>query len=110
MPPMNIWNLFIATFLRVYDNHYFNYNFTFLKNFIYLFQYLNSGPGCIGGAYVNSRHRNRNESHLMGWWGNKKETRFLMKDICDRAPGVEGFRLCNPPPFLVALVMASLEV
>lgn len=33
-----------------------------------------------------------------------------MRDGCDTAPGIDGFRLCNPPPILVALVKASLEV
>ena len=72
---------------------------------------MNSGPGCIAGAYVNlSKHKNRTATNLRGWWSNHKDTRFQMRDVCDVAPGVEGFRLCNPPPFLMALVMASLEV
>lgn len=73
-------------------------------------QYLNSGPGCIGGAYVNKRHEQRDAPHLKGWWSNKESTRFQMRDGCDTAPGIDGFRLCNPPPILVALVKASLEV
>ncbi|CAL4187850.1 unnamed protein product [Meganyctiphanes norvegica] len=74
------------------------------------YKYLNSGPGCIGGAYVNKRHNNRNVSNLKGWWSNREDTRFQMRTECDAANGVDSFRLCNPPPFLVALVMASLEI
>ncbi|KAK7085033.1 hypothetical protein SK128_007461 [Halocaridina rubra] len=74
------------------------------------YKYMNSGPGCIAGAYVNKRHNEREVSHLKGWWSNKEVTRFQMKDECDTAVGVDAFRLCNPPPFLVALVKASLEI
>ncbi|XP_047468963.1 kynureninase-like [Penaeus chinensis] len=74
------------------------------------YKYLNSGPGCIGGAYVNKRHEQRDAPHLKGWWSNKESTRFQMRDGCDTAPGIDGFRLCNPPPILVALVKASLEI
>lgn len=74
------------------------------------YKYLNSGPGCIGGAYVNKAHNNRNVPNLNGWWSNNENTRFQMRAECDAAAGVDSFRLCNPPPFLVALVMASLEI
>lgn len=74
------------------------------------YKYLNSGPGCIAGAYVNKKHNKRPSNHLQGWWSNKESTRFQMRQECDAAEGVESFKLCNPPPFLVALVKASLEI
>ncbi|XP_068203975.1 kynureninase-like [Palaemon carinicauda] len=74
------------------------------------YKYMNSGPGCIAGAYVNSKHNARNSNHLHGWWSNKKATRFEMRQECDLAEGVESFKLCNPPPILVALAQASLEI
>ena len=73
------------------------------------FQYLNSGAGCIGGAYVNKRHSGR-RGQLRGWFGNSKETRFQMLDQIDLAPGVEGFKLSNTSPILIACVMPSLKV
>ena len=33
-----------------------------------------------------------------------------MRDHVDPAPGAETFRLCNPPPWLAALNLASLEI
>jgi hypothetical protein len=33
-----------------------------------------------------------------------------MRDVLDPAPGVECFRLANPPPFLAALNLAALEM
>lgn len=74
-------------------------------------QYLNSGAGGIGAAFVNERHHERIKStSLKGWWGNRSETRFEMRHNMDSADGADTLRLCNPPPFLVALNKAGLEV
>ena len=69
-----------------------------------------SGAGGIGGAFVHARHHSAMPSHLQGWWSNSQETRFEMRDHIDPAPGAESFRLCNPPPWLAALNLASLEI
>ena len=37
-------------------------------------------------------------------------SRFEMRDHVDAARGAESFRLCNPPPWLAALNLASLEI
>lgn len=74
------------------------------------YKYLNSGPGCIAGAYINARHNERAEARLEGWWSNRRETRFEMREDCDRAPSIDGFSLSNPPPLLVASVLASLKI
>ena len=71
---------------------------------------LSSGAGGIAGAFVHSRHHKAMPSHLQGWWSNAQETRFEMRDHVDPAPGAESFRLCNPPPWLAALNLASLEI
>ena len=71
---------------------------------------LSSGAGGIAGAFVHSRHHLAMPSHLQGWWSNAQETRFEMRDHVDPAPGAESFRLCNPPPWLAALNLASLEI
>ena len=53
------------------------------------YKYINSGPGAIGGLFVNSRHGNvdlsamkRGEEsyrrRLAGWWGGDKAVRFEM--------------------------------
>jgi len=74
------------------------------------YKYLNSGAGGIAGAFVHSQHHLAMPSHLQGWWSNAQETRFEMRDHVDAAPGAESFRLCNPPPWLAALNLASLEI
>ena len=53
------------------------------------YKYVNSGPGAIGGLFVNSRHGQVNVSaiengtngfqgRLCGWWGGDKAVRFDM--------------------------------
>lgn len=75
------------------------------------YKYLNSGAGGLGGAFVHKKHdRRRIAPKLDGWWGNKEETRFDMKEEIDLAPGAAGFRLSNPPPWLACLNLASLQI
>eukprot|EP00088_Acartia_fossae_P005062 TRINITY_DN12216_c0_g1_i1.p1 TRINITY_DN12216_c0_g1~~TRINITY_DN12216_c0_g1_i1.p1 ORF type:complete len:457 (+),score=128.17 TRINITY_DN12216_c0_g1_i1:34-1371(+) len=74
------------------------------------YKYLNSGAGAIAGAFLHAKHHDNPPTHLEGWWSNKQETRFEMRDVLDPALGVESFRLCNPPPFLAALNLAALEM
>jgi len=74
------------------------------------YKYLNSGAGGIGGAFVHARHHGAMPAHLQGWWSNRQDTRFEMREEVDAAPGAESFRLCNPPPWLAALNLASLEI
>lgn len=74
------------------------------------YKYLNSGAGGIAGAFVHQKHHNNMPDHLEGWWSNSQETRFEMRDKVDPAIGAEAFRLCNPPPWLAALNLASLEI
>ena len=91
------------------------------------YKYLNSGAGGIAGAFVHKRHHASLPPHLEGWWSNAQvlcphpgfvsnqqsvlqETRFEMRDHVDPAPGAEAFRLCNPPPWLAAINLASLEM
>lgn len=73
-----------------------------------VFQYLNSGPGGIGGAFVHRAHHGRPK--LAGWWGNRPETRFQMRHEIDYAVGADSYRLSTPPAFMFALNKAGLEV
>ena len=75
------------------------------------YKYLNAGPGGVAGCFVNARFRDDFEiPRFSGWWGHKKETRFLMPAEFDPTEGVEGWQISNPPIFQMAALNASLEI
>jgi kynureninase len=46
------------------------------------YKYLNSGPGCTGGIYVNERHKDVLPG-IRGWHGNARKTQFKMNNTFD---------------------------
>ncbi len=75
------------------------------------YKYLNGGPGAVAGAFVHERHLHAFElPRFAGWWGNNKQTRFLMGPEFDCLPGAEGWQLSNPPILQMAALRASLEI
>jgi len=65
------------------------------------YKYLNSGPGGVGGAFVNERHtKDQSLPKFLGWWGTEKATRFEMETEFRAIPTVESWQLSNAPnPF-----------
>ena len=75
------------------------------------YKYMNSGPGGIAGCFVHSKHvSNKDLPRFTGWWGNKKETRFLMEDTFDPIEGAEGWQMSNETVLSMAALKASLEI
>uniref|UniRef100_K7GE71 Uncharacterized protein n=1 Tax=Pelodiscus sinensis TaxID=13735 RepID=K7GE71_PELSI len=74
------------------------------------YKYLNSGAGGLAGAYIHEKHFQTIKPTLIGWWGHEFKTRFLMENKLQLTPGINGFRLSNPPILLVCALHASLEV
>ena len=75
------------------------------------YKYLNGGPGAVAGAFVHERHANRFDlPRFAGWWGNNKDTRFLMGPNFEPLSGAEGWQLSNPPILQMAALRASLEI
>ncbi|MBL8181734.1 MAG: kynureninase [Blastocatellia bacterium] len=75
------------------------------------YKYLNGGPGGVAGAFVHERHAHAFDlPRFAGWWGNNKQTRFLMGPDFDCLPGAEGWQLSNPPILPMAALRASLEI
>ncbi|KAK7966515.1 kynureninase [Apiospora aurea] len=86
------------------------------------YKYLNGGPGCIGGMFINSRNslvtttitddtpERGYGKRLSGWWGNDKGTRFAMETKFHPVKGAAGFQLSNPSILDITSLTASLEV
>jgi kynureninase len=75
------------------------------------YKYMNSGPGNASGAFVHKRHLDQKEiPRLEGWWGTKKETRFLMTKEFEPIPTADAWQLSNPPVLSIAPYLASLEM
>jgi kynureninase len=75
------------------------------------YKYVNGGPGAIAGAFVHEKHHSdKNIPRFEGWWGNDKQTRFLMKPDFVPIPTVESWQLSNPPILQLASLKASLDI
>ena len=75
------------------------------------YKYLNSSPGGVSGLYVNERHLKNKELHrFAGWWGQEKETRFLMEETFKPIPTAEAWQLSNAPVLSMSVHRASLEI
>nr|WP_299383879.1 kynureninase [Allomuricauda sp.] len=75
------------------------------------YKYMNSGPGNASGVFVNEQYLGRKDiPRFEGWWGTKKETRFLMQPEFDPIETADAWQLSNPPILSVAPYLASLEL
>lgn len=75
------------------------------------YKYLNSGPGGVSGIYIHESHATNTElPRMAGWWGQEKETRFLMEPNFKPIPTAEGWQLSNAPILLLASHKASLDL
>lgn len=75
------------------------------------YKYMNSGPGNASGIFVNKRHLNKKDiQRFEGWWGTKKETRFLMKPEFEPMENADAWQISNVPILSVAPYLASLTM
>lgn len=75
------------------------------------YKYLNSGPGGVAGIYIHEKHAaDTSMPRFAGWWGYKKETRFLMEKGFQAIPTAEGWQLSNAPVLSMAAHKASLDI
>lgn len=75
------------------------------------YKYLNSGPGGVSGVFIHQRHHNNpGIPRFAGWWGHRKDTRFLMEKGFEPIPTAEGWQLSNAPILSMAAHKAALDI
>ncbi len=75
------------------------------------YKYMNSGPGNASGVFINERYLNRKDiTRFEGWWGTKKENRFLMKPEFEPMGNADAWQISNAPVLALAPYLASLEM
>ncbi|MCE2611461.1 kynureninase [Flavobacteriaceae bacterium D16] len=75
------------------------------------YKYMNSGPGNASGIYVNEQYLDRKDiPRFEGWWGTKKESRFLMKPTFEPMATADAWQISNAPVLALAPYLASLEI
>lgn len=84
------------------------------------YKYMNSGPGGMGGLFVNERHGavTKDEKtgelsfrhRLTGWYAGDRTSRFNMDNKFVPIPGAKGFQVSNPSAIDLASLIASLSV
>ena len=73
------------------------------------YKYLSGGPGAVAGLYINRRHFGR-EPGLSGWWGNRKETQFELRDTFEHAENAGGWQTGTGSVLSLAAVDGALEI
>lgn len=75
------------------------------------YKYMNSGPGNASGVFINKKHLGQDQiPRFEGWWGTKKETRFLMKPVFEPMETADAWQISNPPVLALAPYLASLQL
>ncbi|MCM4169633.1 Kynureninase [Arenibacter antarcticus] len=75
------------------------------------YKYMNSGPGNASGVFIHEQYLDRKDiPRLEGWWGTKKETRFLMEPEFQPMENADAWQISNPPVLSLAPYLASLEM
>lgn len=75
------------------------------------YKYLNSGPGSVGGVFVNERYANDNSlPRFSGWWGHDESVRFKMLKGFIPETGAAGWQVSNAPVLSMSVHKASLEI
>ena len=75
------------------------------------YKYMNSGPGNASGIFVHENYLNRKDiPRFEGWWGTKKETRFLMKSEFEPMDTADAWQISNAPVLSMAPYLASLTL
>ncbi|MGE6257685.1 kynureninase [Heyndrickxia sporothermodurans] len=73
------------------------------------YKYLNSGPGSVGGLYVNKKHLGRSPG-LAGWFSSRKDKQFDMEHVLTPAEDAGAYQIGTPHILSLAPLIGSLEL
>lgn len=73
------------------------------------YKYLSGGPGAVAGLYINRRHF-ACQPGLAGWWGNRKDTQFELRDTFEHAENAGGWQTGTGSVLSLAAVDGALDV
>lgn len=73
------------------------------------YKYLNGGLGSSAGLYINKKHFNE-EPGLAGWFGNRNDTQFQLKQEFEHQPDASGWQTGTPALLSMATLEGSLKV
>lgn len=74
------------------------------------YKYLNAGPGAVATAFIHKKFHHQPINRLAGWWGYRKDRRFLMEKGFVPGPSADGWHISTPPIILYAALKASLKI
>lgn len=74
------------------------------------YKYLNAGPGAVASAFIHKKFHQQPMHRMAGWWGYRKDRRFLMQKGFVPGPSAEGWHVSTPPIMLYACLKAALEI
>lgn len=73
------------------------------------YKYLSGGPGAVAGLYVNRRHFDK-QVGLAGWWGNRKDTQFELRDHYEPVDNAGAWQTGTGCILSLAAIDGALEV
>jgi kynureninase len=74
------------------------------------YKYLNGGPGCPSGIFINEKYFKQKVNRFEGWWGTDKLSRFKMETDFMPIKSAEAWQISNPPIFSMAPLWTSLNM
>lgn len=73
------------------------------------YKYLNGGPGSSAAIYINRKHFHKLPG-LTGWFGNKKETQFLLSQEFEHQQDASGMQIGSPTILSMATLEGALKI
>ncbi|MGE5705072.1 MAG: kynureninase [Clostridia bacterium] len=73
------------------------------------YKYVNSGPGGVGGLYVNQKHFGRFPG-LAGWYSSRKDKQFDMEHTLTLCEHAGAYQIGTPHVLSLAPLIGSLEL